>query len=393
MFLVQEETIVRIFLVLHPSSNLSVPNSLTWFRNLYEPLVELGHDVFLFRLDNYCTSNNIKFRSQKYKERLSSDLIEIFKKENSKKNFNIFFSYLTENDIYPAAIDEIKKNSTPTLNFSCNNIHQFSLVESIAKYFDFNLHSEKEAAKKFQNIGANPVWFQMASNPKYYFPIKSVFKYDVSFLGSNYARRSEYILYLLENNISVNCFGPNWLINKPFPQLKSIKKEILLYNLTLKKIFSPDPAAREKHIDKIKLLKRNKYLRRKYFSHMHRPIPDERINRLFNESRINLGFLEVITNPDYGIIEQHIHLREFEVPMAGGLYITNYSEELAEFYEPDKEILMYSTLEEFIDKIKFYLSHSEEADKVRSAGYQRAIHCHSYQKRFSNLFMELGLNT
>ena len=77
--------------------------------------------------------------------------------------------------------DEIKKMGVPTANFSCNNTHQFYLTKEIAPYYDFNLHSEKSAGEKFTEIGAKPVWFQMAANPKYYHPVKIEFKYDVGF--------------------------------------------------------------------------------------------------------------------------------------------------------------------------------------------------------------------
>ena len=39
---------MRIFQTLEGSSNSAVPGSQTWLRNLYEPLVEMGHDVVLF---------------------------------------------------------------------------------------------------------------------------------------------------------------------------------------------------------------------------------------------------------------------------------------------------------------------------------------------------------
>ena len=39
---------MRIFQVLEGSTNSAVPGSQTWYRNLYEPLVEMGHEVVLF---------------------------------------------------------------------------------------------------------------------------------------------------------------------------------------------------------------------------------------------------------------------------------------------------------------------------------------------------------
>ncbi len=38
----------RIFQVLESSSNTTVVGNQTWYRNLYEPLVEMGHEVMLF---------------------------------------------------------------------------------------------------------------------------------------------------------------------------------------------------------------------------------------------------------------------------------------------------------------------------------------------------------
>ena len=115
--------------------------------------------------------------------------------------------------------------------------------------------------------------------------------------------------------------------------------------------------------------------------------------KLYSESKINLGFLEVFSSDNNlsSHTTQHLHLREFEIPMSGGLYITNYSDELAEHYEPDKEVLVFRNENELIDKIKYYLKNKKEAEKIRNAGLQRALNCHTYQKRFTDLFKKIGI--
>jgi spore maturation protein CgeB len=125
---------------------------------------------------------------------------------------------------------------------------------------------------------------------------------------------------------------------------------------------------------------------------LHSPISDEEMIRKYSESKISLGFLEVYDehNPS-AILKQHVHLREFEAPMSGGLYFTNYCDELAEFYEPDKEVIVYRNEHELLDKVKHYLSYSIEAEKVRKVGHRRALSCHTYQKRFKDLFKSIGL--
>ncbi len=77
--------------------------------------------------------------------------------------------------------------------------------------------------------------------------------------------------------------------------------------------------------------------------------------------------------------------------MSGALYCTGYTEELAEFYEPDREVLIYRNQHELLDKVRYYLAHPAEAEKVRQAGYLRALRDHTYHRRFQQLFKELGL--
>jgi len=383
---------MRIFLSLYPSGNASVPNSQTWLHNLYEPLLDLGHEVYLVRIDKTAKLLNAKNGTSIFKEKFSDYILQTIKKEHSKKKFDLFFSYFTDKHIFPEVIDEIKKIGVPTANFSCNNMHQFYLTKNIAPHFDYNLHSEKDAGEKFKQIGANPVWFQMAANPKYYHPINTEKIYDVSFIGGNYARRSYYVKHLLENGVNVHCFGPNWLVNKPLPFIRNCVRESRRSLDVIKTLFALSAEKRSKFSSKISLYDFNKRLRNKYGNNLHYPISDDEMIKLYSQSKISLGFLEVFNNHDSSsITKQHLHLREFEAPMCGSLYFTNYCEELTEFYEPDKEVIIYRNEYELLDKVRYYLSHPAEAEKVRQAGYKRALKCHSYQARFRDLFKEIGL--
>lgn len=385
---------MRIFLVLHPSGNLSVPNSKTWIKNFYEPLLDIGHEVVFLNIEQYCKENKITFRKGDFKDRFSEYLISRFNSEHQRKPFDLFLSYLTSVDIHHSVLGELGKKSIPMANFSCNNTHQFNLASEIARHFDFNLYSEKHAKSKFDGISANSIWFQMSANPTYYYPAKTSFKYDVSFVGSAYAKRVFYMKELISNGIIPDCFGPNWLINKPYPKLKKLKKEAesLLNNIT--HILVTDYQKRFDLSSKINYYDTLNYIRHKIKSHLHYPVPEEQMVNVFNESRINLGFLEVFTEDRTGesTIQQHLHLREFEVPMCGGLYITNYSDELVEFFEPDYEVLVYKNEIELRDKIRYYLNNEEEANRIRQNAFQRSIKEHTCQTRFKKLFKEMNIN-
>ena len=381
---------MHIFLTLSPSGNRSVPGSMTWYRNLYEPLLDLGHDVYLLRIDEAECKLGVNRRSESFQGKFSQYLLNTFQNENKKKSFDLFFSYLRDSEVETSCIDEIKKDGVPTTNFSCNNIHQFYLTEKIASHFDYNLHSEKHAAEKFKAISAEPVWFQMAANPKYYHPLGIDRTLDVSFIGGAYAKRPYYIYNLLENGIDVHAYGPGWRKVEQLAHLRRLKRGLIRSRDVVRLIFTFNPQMRAEISSRVANMDFKDNLLAKYSRNLHFPITDDEMIKKYNESKISLGFLEVYDNHDHSQkTMQHLHLREFEAPMCGALYFTNYSDELAEHYEPDKEVIIYRNEHELLDKVKYYLGHPQEAEKVRQAGYKRALECHTYQKRFKDLFTNI----
>jgi len=377
---------MRIFLTLSPAGNSLVAGNMTWYYNFYEPLVDLGHDVYLLRIDLIEKQLNIPLRSKKFREKFSQILVDTFKTQHAKKPFDIFFSYLLDDHVESSSIDEIRKSGVMAVNFSCNNIHQFYLTEKIASHFDCNLHAEKHAAEKFKAIGANAIWFQMAANPKFYHPLDIERIIDVSFVGSEYARRLYYIWYLLENGVNVHVYGPRWTVTG----LKFFRREVARLRDLIRSIITVSPQRRVQLTARIAYRDALARLQAKYGYNLHLPLTDDQMIRKYSESRISLGFMEVYDEHDCSKRPfLHLHLREFEVPMCGALYFTNYSDELTEFYEPDREVVIFRSEYELVDKVKYYLTHPDEAGKIRKAGYQRAIKCHTYHRRFVELFAKL----
>ena len=383
---------MRIFLTFSLSTNNSVKGNIIWYRNLYEPLIDLGHDIYFLNIDNVIEELKIRRGSKYFKERYSQILLDTFLKEHREKPFNLFFSYLMNTDVDPQCINEIKKNNVLTANFSCNNSHQFNLVDQISSYFDYSLHSEKDTAVKFIKIGAKPKHFQMAANPKYYHPIILKKKYDASFIGANYAKRAYYINHLLNNSIDIHIFGPGWCYSKKYLFLRKLKAEIQRSEKLLKAIFTHSIEKRTRISSSIAFNDFIANMTLRFPSNFNLPISDQEMIRIYNESKCVLGFLEVYDEHDYTKKSiQYLHLREFEVPMCKALYFTNYTDELTEYYEPDREVIVFQNELELFDKIKYYLSNPQAANIVREAGYKRALNCHTYQKRFKNLFREINL--
>jgi len=377
---------MRIFQVIHASTNSNVPGSITWYRNLYEPLIELGHEVVLVPTDEVRKAGRNRAAAR---ARFSEKLVEIFRQEHDKKPLDLFFAYLTDDEVDPTAIDLIRKSGVPTCNFSCNNIHQFYLVEKISPHFDYCLHSEKDAGQKFKAIGANPLWWPMASNPKYFRPLNLPRTISASFVGANYSLRARYILHLLENGIDVHVYGPGWVWGTS-NKWRSIAKRWKYLFLSLSARTPQAQYAASAHLADHDL---RRYLSARFPKNVHPPISDEELIALYSRSHISLGFLEVYDRHDASRpVTYHLHLREFEAPMCGALLCTGYSDELAEMFEPEKEVIVYRNQHELLDKVRYYLAHPERAEKVRLAGRARALRDHTYQHRFKQLFATIGLS-
>lgn len=377
---------MRIFQILEANANTAIAVNQTWLRNLYEPLLDLGHEVVLFSAGagrQAMATNDATLRA-----RFSQQLVDTFRSEHARRPFDLVFAYLMDGMVDPAAIDELRRSGVPITNFSCNNAHQFDLVDEISPHFDVNLHAEKDARAKFLAVGANPLWWPMASNPTYFKPVDVPRTVAASFVGANYALRARYVVHLLQNQVDAHVYGPGWLAGDLSARRALTKR----YYFIVLAAFSPSAQRRTWASAKLDELDFRSSVARRFPANVHPPVSDEELVALYSRSHVSLGFLEVYDGHDpTRPVTQHLHLREFEAPMCGALYCTGYLDELAEHFEPDKEVVVYRNQHELLDKVRYYLAHPDAAAAVRAAGLRRALTDHTYQRRFQTLFRELGL--
>lgn len=87
-----------------------------------------------------------------------------------------------------------------------------------------------------------------------------------------------------------------------------------------------------------------------------------------------------------------IKARHFEIPACRGFLMTSMADDLPKFLEPNREVVIYSDLEDLRDKIGYYLTHEEERASIAQAGYERVMRDHTYDKRFREIFKAIGLS-
>ena len=120
-------------------------------------------------------------------------------------------------------------------------------------------------------------------------------------------------------------------------------------------------------------------------------LTDSEMVKMYRRSKINLGFSSCDSSDDAEERIVQIRLRDFEVPMSGGFYMVEYMEELEEFFEIGKEIVCYTGPEDLVDKVRYYLAHDSERERIRKAGYGRCLRDHTWHKRFEMAFGQMGM--
>jgi spore maturation protein CgeB len=91
------------------------------------------------------------------------------------------------------------------------------------------------------------------------------------------------------------------------------------------------------------------------------------------------------------MIGQQIKGRVFEVTGCKSFLLTEPAEDLENYFEIGKEIEVYHSIPEMVEKIRYYLEHEKEREKIAEAGYKRVMREHTWKHRFDEIFKKVGL--
>jgi len=115
---------------------------------------------------------------------------------------------------------------------------------------------------------------------------------------------------------------------------------------------------------------------------------------IFNRTKINLNFSTVNTRnslrrkePSINSRVRRLKGRIAEICLCGGFVLSEYAPGIEEVFEVDKEIVVFRSREEMVEKIKYYLEHEDERETIADNGYIRALRDYEISKaipRFIN---------
>lgn len=200
----------------------------------------------------------------------------------------------------------------------------------IAPAFDLVCTSSRSTCEWYMAIGANPLFLPEGFSPHLTPRVKCSKKYDIGFLGAKYGPRVDYVNFLKKNSLSVEARGYGWEKGN---------------------------------------------------------IPLEGMGHFFSQCKVNLGMGGIGYSTDL----LSLKARDFEVPGAGGVYLTSYNSDLADFFEIGKDIICYHSVDEMAFLAKRLLNDEEWRLDVAERAYARSMAEHRWLHRFEKILSILGI--
>jgi spore maturation protein CgeB len=199
----------------------------------------------------------------------------------------------------------------------------------VASAFDLCWTSDPTAVEWYKSLGAKAIYLPAGANPDVFKPRECKRDIDILFVGKNYGRRAEIVCDLVEAGLDVQAYGQGW------PRGMVSTRQMV---------------------------------------------------DLMNRAVITLGIGETA---DPSLLS--LKGRDFEAPMCGAFYLTQYNPELAEHYEIGEEIETWVDTDYLGELCRYYLDNRDEAEHIRLRGAYRARNCHTWRQRFEDAFAAMGV--
>lgn len=105
--------------------------------------------------------------------------------------------------------------------------------------------------------------------------------------------------------------------------------------------------------------------------------------RLFEEAAEVYRKSKIVFNT---AADDDLNMRLFEATATGSFLLTEWVPTIYECFEDGKHLVTYKTMDEAIEKAKYYLEHEDEREAIAKAGMEHTLENHTYQHRIQKAF-------
>ena len=120
-------------------------------------------------------------------------------------------------------------------------------------------------------------------------------------------------------------------------------------------------------------------------SHHRGPVWGLNMHEVLHRSHITLNRHACIDVRGQVVKNLANNMRLYEATGVGTCLITEQGDNLKEMFTANQEIVTYTSDEDCLEKIQFYLSHEKKRSAIALAGKQRTLREHTYLHRMTEL--------
>lgn len=85
-----------------------------------------------------------------------------------------------------------------------------------------------------------------------------------------------------------------------------------------------------------------------------------------------------------------VNLKTFEIPASGGFELCDDQRDLHDLFDINKEIAVYRSKDDMMEKIRYYLDHDQERAMIAHAGHERVLRDHTLDRRILRVLDDLS---
>jgi spore maturation protein CgeB len=308
---------------------------------------ELGHDVRTIDDEKYYSprgfAGKLAQRVHRRPLRAQTDALNAAVLKQAREFKPEMTFYIKAYYVLPETVDATRRFG---LNFAFMNddmfmpgISTFTFLENI-KRMDCILTTKSFSVREYHAAGSPlAIYVPNAYDPRIHYPAqpsdaeRAQYEADVAFIGNFRPWKANFLSHLakFKTEFKLNVWGPDW------------------HNMT-----------RVDHwIHTWKWLALRDCVR-------GRGLWCAEMGKAIQSTKIMLGLVlrEV----------RDLHTsRSFQIPACGGFMLGERTEEHRMYFTEDKEAVYFSSQQELIDKVRFYLAHDNLRQRIAEAGYQKVL--------------------
>ncbi|HET9948979.1 MAG TPA: glycosyltransferase [Longimicrobiales bacterium] len=379
-------TFRRLF-VLAPDCHTSTRFESVWRRHFYEGIRAVVPEAVLPASIDWAWARpptTAPRGDSPQRTRVSEELWRQIRSAADAGGLDAVVSYCFGTDVDPGLVERTVERGIPWVNFYCDSVYAFDLVEDVARVASLNWFPEHGAVDRYRALGRPILCRPYAVHPD---ALPDVGGADVGgpeigspkpvhaagFVGAANPRRVAILaaLRLLGCRVAVRGSGwqrarertPGAAQMRPRARLRRLRRDLRMDGRLSESVLARALAP---------LVRRGS-----------RPLADGELVPFLSRCRVVLGLNE--GRDERGRWLSYLKLRDVEFPGHGCCYLTQRNEDVEQAFEVGREVLAFGSVREAAALVRECARHPERARAIGRAGRRRVLAEHTWAVRLGEL--------